>query len=149
MSRDCQKRLLRILELVSTRIVATQEDLAAALSAEGWEVTQSSVSRDIQALKLVKADGGYRKPMQAAAGKDPDETRLREGVLLAQAAGENLVVVHTPPGEAQRVAVAIDRLAWPEVLGTVAGDDTLFVAVADGKSSRHLLRRLQPYVRKS
>ena len=60
---------------------------------------------------------------------------------MVQRAGENLVVVHTPPGEAQRVAVAIDRFAWAEVVGTVAGDDR-FIAVADGKGVQALMRRL-------
>lgn len=149
MSRDRQRRLLRVLELVSTRRISTQEELAAALSAEGWEVTQSSASRDIQALGLVKLRGAYAKPARSARASDPDETRLIEGVLLVQAAGEHLIVVHTPPGEAQRVALALDRLAWPEIVGTLAGDDTIFVATADRGASRSLLRRLRPYAGRS
>ncbi|HEX4824130.1 MAG TPA: hypothetical protein VFV19_07435 [Candidatus Polarisedimenticolaceae bacterium] len=142
MSRERPKRLLRILEIVSTRRVATQEDLAQALTAEGWKVTQSSVSRDIQALKLVKGKNGYQRPAGAAAGRDPDEARIREGILTAEAAGDHLVVVHTSPGDAQRVAVSIDRLAWAEVLGTLAGDDTIFIAVADARATRPLIKRL-------
>ncbi len=147
MSADRRKRLLRILEIVSTRRIATQEELAAALTAEGFEVTQSSVSRDISALRLVKSGGGYRKQARPPEGKDPDEARIREGILMVQPAGDNLIILHTPPGDAQRVAVAMDRLAWSEVAGTVAGDDTIFVAVADGKASRALLRRLRGYAR--
>lgn len=148
MSRDRQKRLLRILELVATRAIATQEDLAAALTAEGWEVTQSSVSRDIQALGLVKAGGRYQQPSRKTTTTDPDEARVREGVLMARPAGDHLVVVHTAPGEAQRVGLAMDRLAWAEVVGTVAGDDTIFVAVAKKNDSRVLLRRLRKDTRK-
>ena len=148
MSRDRQKRLLRILEIVSTRRVATQEDLAQALTADGWKVTQSSVSRDIQTLKLVKGKSGYQRAAGGAAGHDPDEARIREGILAAEAAGDHLVVVHTSPGDAQRVGVSIDRLAWAEVLGTVAGDDTIFIAVADARATRQLVRRLSGARRK-
>ena len=147
-SRDRQKRLLRILELVATRAIATQEDLASALTAEGWEVTQSSVSRDIQALGLVKAGGRYQQPSRRIAPTDPDEARVREGVLMATPAGDHLVVVHTAPGEAQRVGLAMDRLAWAEVVGTVAGDDTIFVAVAGKNDSKAFLRRLTKNARK-
>jgi len=148
MSRDRQKRLLRILELVATRAIATQDDLAAALTAEGWDVTQSSVSRDIHALGLAKAGGRYQQPSRKSPPADPDEARVREGVLMATPAGDHLVVVHTAPGEAQRVGLAMDRLAWSEVVGTVAGDDTIFVAVAKKEDARALLRRLRRDTRK-
>jgi transcriptional regulator of arginine metabolism len=149
MSRDRQKRLLRILELITTRAIATQDDLAAALTAEGWDVTQSSVSRDIQALGLVKAGGRYQQLSRKSPTTDPDEARVREGVLMATPAGDHLVVIHTAPGEAQRVGLAIDRLAWAEVVGTVAGDDTIFVAVAKRNDAKGLLRRLRKDARKN
>lgn len=146
MSQLRQKRLLRILELISTQRIETQEDLAQALKSEGWDVTQSSVSRDISELGLVKLDGIYRKPSRAQREPaDPDIERIREGVLMIDFAGEHLVVIHTPPGEANRVAVAFDRLAWPEIVGTIAGDDTIFVAVksaAVGKQLRDRINRL-------
>ncbi|MBA3259117.1 MAG: arginine repressor [Gemmatimonadales bacterium] len=143
MTADRRKRHLKILELISTRAIRTQEELAEALAAEGWEVTQSSVSRDIAALRLVKADGTYRRPLPGAAVADPDERRIAEGVLTAEPAGGSLVVVHTPPGEANRVAVALDRLAWPDVVGTIAGDDTIFLAVKDEPAQRRVLRRMR------
>jgi transcriptional regulator of arginine metabolism len=136
---DRRKRHLKILELISTRAVRTQEELAEALAAEGWEVTQSSVSRDIAALRLIKVDGAYRRPASVMRPADPDERRIADGVLTAEAAGDALVVVHTPAGEANRVAVAIDRLAWPEVAGTIAGDDTIFVAVKGPAARRRVL----------
>jgi len=139
---DRRKRHLRILELISTRAVRTQEELADALSADGWQVTQSSVSRDIAALHLAKVDGIYRRARNAA-GRDPDEVRIAEGVLTAEAAGDALVVVHTPPGEANRVGIALDRLAWPEIVGTIAGDDTIFLAVSNLVAQRQVLRRLR------
>ncbi|HEX5387435.1 MAG TPA: hypothetical protein VFW66_12080 [Gemmatimonadales bacterium] len=146
MTVERRKRHLRILEIISTRAVPTQEELADILNAEGWDVTQSSVSRDIASLRLVKVDGAYRRAARAAAtATDPDEQRIAEGALAVDPVGENLLVVHTAPGEANRVAVAMDRLAWPEVVGTIAGDDTIFVAVGDAKAQRRVasnVRRL-------
>jgi transcriptional regulator of arginine metabolism len=140
---DRRKRHLKILELISTRPLRTQEELADALTALGWEVTQSSVSRDIAALRLIKVDGAYRRPPPRAARTDPDELRVWEGVLTIDTAGDALVVLHTPPGEANHVAVALDRLAWPEVIGTLAGDDTIFVAVKDLKALRRVVREIR------
>jgi transcriptional regulator of arginine metabolism len=76
---------------------------------------------------------------------NPDERRIADGVLSAEPAGDAIVVVHTPPGEANRVAVAMDRLAWPEVVGTVAGDDTIFLAVKDSMAQRRVLRELRRF----
>nr|MBA3760628.1 arginine repressor [Gemmatimonadales bacterium] len=103
----------------------------------------SSVSRDIAALRLVKVDGAYRRPALRASRRDPDEQRVAEGVLTIETAGEALVVLHTPPGEANHVAVALDRLGWPEVVGTIAGDDTIFLAVKDCVAQRRVLRQVR------
>ena len=144
MTADRRKRHLKILELISTRPIHTQEDLADALAAEGWSVTQSSVSRDIATLRLVKVDGIYQRPAAASVRtREPDEVRIAEGVLTVDLAGDALVVVHTPPGEANRVGVALDRLSWPEIVGTIAGDDTIFLAVQDRKAQREVVRRLR------
>jgi transcriptional regulator of arginine metabolism len=140
---DRRKRHLKILELISTRAIHTQEELAEALAAAGWEVTQSSVSRDIAALRLIKVDGAYRRPPRGTRTQDPDERRIAEGVLSSEPAGDALVVLHTPPGEANRVAVALDRLAWPDVVGTIAGDDTIFLAVKDHAAQRKVLREVR------
>ena len=143
MTADRRKRHLKILELISTRPVRTQEELADALTALGWEVTQSSVSRDIAALRLIKVDGAYRRPAPRASRADPDEQRVGQGVLTMETAGDALVVLHTPPGEANHVAVALDRISWPEVLGTIAGDDTIFLAVKDSRAQLQVLRELR------
>jgi transcriptional regulator of arginine metabolism len=144
MSADRRKRQLKILELISTRPIHTQEELAEALSSEGWSVTQSSVSRDIAALHLVKADGAYERPARIATeSRHPDEGRIADGVLTVEPAGDALVILHTPPGEANRVAVAIDRLAWGDVVGTLAGDDTIFLAVRNGKAQQRLIRAVR------
>ena len=146
MTADGRKRHLKILEIISTRAVHTQEELAEALAAEGWEVTQPSVSRDITALGLVKADGAYRRAPRAGAMQDPDERRIADGVLTCEPAGDALLVLHTPPGEANRVAVALDRLAWPDIVGTIAGDDTIFLAVKDTAGQRRVLRQIRRLV---
>ena len=144
MTGDRRKRHLKILELISTRPIRTQEELAEALAAEGWPVTQSSISRDITALRLVKVDGAYRRTTRVMAGPaHPDEQRIADSVLTADAAGDALLVLHTPAGEANRVAVAIDRLAWSDVVGTLAGDDTIFLAMKNAGAQRRVLRRLR------
>ena len=148
MSADRRKRHLKILELISTRGLHTQEELAAALAEEGWEVTQSSVSRDIAALGLVKVAGAYRKPEPAAVrSDDPDERRIADGLIGIDPAGSALLVLHTLPGEAGRVGAALDRLAWPDVVGTLAGDDTIFVAVRDAAGRRRVAKSLERLTR--
>ena len=147
MSGDRQKRQLKILELISTRPIRTQEELAEALGAEGWAVTQSSVSRDITTLKLVKVEGAYQRVSRAGTTPEhPDERRIADGVLTVDLAGDALVVLHTPAGEANRVAVAIDRLAWSDVAGTIAGDDTIFVAVKHGRAQQRVVRKVKALV---
>ena len=144
MSVDRRKRQLKILELISARPIRTQEELAEVLAAEGWPVTQSSVSRDISALKLVKVDGAYQRPARvAAAPEHPDERRIAEGLLTIDLAGDALVVLHTPAGEANRVALALDRLAWGDIVGTIAGDDTIFLAVRHRQAQQRVVRQLR------
>ena len=140
MTGDRRQRHLKILEIISTHAIRTQEELADALAQEGWEVTQSSVSRDIAALHLVKVEGAYQRAAMAHRPRhDPDEQRIAEGVLTIEPAGEALIVLHTPPGEANRVGAALDRLAWPDVLGNISGDDTIFVAVRNPAAQRRFV----------
>jgi transcriptional regulator of arginine metabolism len=144
MKGDRRQRHLKILELISTHAIRTQEDLAEALAREGWEVTQSSVSRDIAALHLVKVDGAYQRVTRAQRPRhDPDEQRIADGVLTLEPAGDALIVLHTPPGEANRVGAALDRLAWPDVLGNISGDDTIFVAVRDPGARRRVMSTIR------
>ena len=140
--RDLRRR--KILDLVTTKDLGTQEDLVEALAKDGWRVTQSSVSRDVAALGLVKVEGLYRRRRHPGHPKDnPDEVRLAEAVLSAEPSGSAMVVLKTPPGEANHAAVGLDRLHWPEVVGSIAGDDTIFVAVRDGAGQRRLLGRIR------
>jgi transcriptional regulator of arginine metabolism len=147
MSTERRKRLLKILEIISSRAIHTQGELADALRAEGWDVTQSSVSRDIAALRLVKTGGVYqRPPSRAANSPDPDRRRVAEDVIGVEPAGEALIVLHTPAGEASAVGLALDRLAWGDVVGTIAGDDTIFVAVKDATARRRVIRELKKLI---
>lgn len=140
--RELRRR--RILEIIEKRPVRTQEELAEALVEGGFDASQSTVSRDVAELGLVKIDGDYRKPPPGMGrAENPAEARLAGGVLRHAAAGDNLVVLFTLPGDAQGVARALDGLGWPEVTGTVAGDDTIFVAVPGGPAKTRLLRRLR------
>jgi transcriptional regulator of arginine metabolism len=144
MPTEREERRRRILELCGSRELRTQDELAEALAEAGWAATQSSVSRDIAALGLVKIDGVYRRPRQASRPRgNPDAERIAEVVLSAESAGDALIVLKTPAGEANHVAVGLDRLAWPEVVGTIAGDDTIFVAVRDRASKVRTLARLK------
>ena len=140
--RDQRRR--RILELVGSRELHTQDEVAEALADAGWGANQSSVSRDIAALGLVKIDGVYRRsPRPARPRGNPDQERIADVVLSTESAGDALIVLKTPAGEANHVAVGLDRLAWPEVVGTIAGDDTIFVAVRDRGSKARVLERLK------
>ena len=143
--RDERRR--RVLELISTRNLGTQEALARALVETGWKVTQSSVSRDVASLGLVKVGGCYRPaPRGIAVADDPDERTLREGVIEVKPAGDALLVLRTRLDEAGRVATSLDRLGWPGLVGTVAGLDTVFAACTDRRARERLRRRLRAYV---
>lgn len=133
------QRLRKLLELASTHELHTQEEVAAALEAAGWQSTQSSISRDIAALRLTKIDGVYRRPERQRMALSGSEQAVAQSVLRYAPAGNSLIILHTPPGEANRVGLALDRLAWPEIIGTIAGDDTLFVAVRDGAAQHQVL----------
>jgi transcriptional regulator of arginine metabolism len=145
MSHERRQRHLKILELVATRPLRTQEELAEALSQEGWVVTQSSVSRDIAVLGLIKGDGIYQRPASARLHEivDPNQRRIAESLLSVETAGDALLVLHTPPGEAQRVGSALDLLAWPDVVGTIGGDDTIFVATRNAAAQGQIVRQLR------
>ncbi len=139
-------RLRRLQELVTTQELKTQEEVATALQDAGWSVTQSSVSRDIAALRLVKVDGVYRRPTRRRTAAPSHAQTLAESALGCAAAGDALVVLHTPPGEANRVGLALDRLGWSDVVGTIAGDDTIFIAVRDSTAQQRVLAALRKIV---
>src|SRR5215471_3039930 len=123
-----------ILEIISDGRLATQQELAAELTARGIEATQSSVSRDIAELGLIKINGHYAAPR-------PEELGV-ERLESVDTAGANLIVVKTEIGQAQPAALTIDGAAIPEIVGTVAGDDTILVAVKNEAAQRIALRKI-------
>ena len=128
-------RHAKIKEIVDQQAVETQEDLADALRQHGIEVTQATVSRDIKELMLIKVpagDGGYRYAFPREQGMILSQSRMERTFrdsVTSIGASENIIVMRTLPGTAQAVAYTIDYVKWPEILGTVAGDDTIFVVV--------------------
>lgn len=146
------KRHAKIKEIIETGKIETQEDLANALRSEGIEVTQATVSRDIKEMMLMKvpdANGRYRYALPTApASNVPPEriTRVFRESVTNVLSSLCMVVLRTHPGTASSVAYAIDYMQWPEVLGTIAGDDTVFVAVADKPAVDSLMSRLASYL---
>jgi transcriptional regulator of arginine metabolism len=140
------RRLEAIRSLLDTEPIHAQSDLAERLRAHGFEVTQSSVSRDLNDLGVAKMQGRYLIPpagtAAAAAPIDALAQLMRATVSRVNTAGPYLVVVHTTVGAASAVGLAIDQAGWPEVEGTVAGDDTIFVAVAGKRHQNRLVKRL-------
>jgi transcriptional regulator of arginine metabolism len=134
----------QILDLLRTEAVATQTDLRRKLKRLGIRVTQATVSRDIEELGVVKTRQGYRLPDAAAVLAPPQpalEIILKEFVREVRQAS-NLVIVKTHPGNAHSVAVGLDAEHWPEVMGTVAGDDTIFIATAGARQASQLQKKI-------
>lgn len=129
-----------ILDLIQRGGVPNQERLAELLRERGLEVTQATLSRDLHELGVVKGPRGYALPDATAASDSPPnlERALRD-FLLSGDIGGNLAVLHTGPGRAPLLALEIDRAAMKPVLGTVAGDDTVFVAARSARDANKLL----------
>ncbi len=140
-----------IVDLLGRGPVLTQEELAAALSDAGEPVTQATVSRDLAAVGAVRTRDGYRLAGGGAAGEGEREAEELGGVVrrhvMSAAAAHAMVVVRTAPGHAQMVASAFDR--WPPdgVAGSVAGDDTIFLATQSPAGARALAERLRASMR--
>ena len=136
-----------LLRLVGQQRLATQHDLVRALKGAGFPATQATVSRDIVELGLVKVarDGAhaYAAPTAVASGGGTDRLRrFCEDYLVEGAIAANLVVLRSPPGTANAMAIALDTSGLAEIVGTVAGDDTVFVATSTERHARSLLTRL-------
>ncbi len=131
-----------IRQLLLKRPAETQGSLVAALRAAGYVATQSSVSRDLRELGAIKTTAGYELPTSRQT--DDDQFAAVAGLLRTiQPAGPNLLVVKTAIGAAQRVALAFDRCSWPEVIGNIGGDDTVFVATESGIAQKNLITRIE------
>jgi len=129
--RDRQQK---ILSLIQSKPIGTQHDLRSLLEESGVSATQSSVSRDLEEMGVVKQHGHYMLPRTNGAA-----TR---GLLGLDHAGESLIIARTVPGLASAVAVEIDAAAIPEIVGTIAGEDTIFIAVREEKAQRETIKRV-------
>jgi len=137
-----EQRREAIRQLLLQGPAETQGSLVAALSAEGYSATQSSVSRDLRELGAIKTPRGYELP-SGSIDDDDQLAAVSELLRSIHPAGPNLLVVRTAIGAAQRVALAFDRCNWPEVIGNIGGDDTVFVATESGTAQKNLITRIE------
>src|ERR1700677_1054038 len=135
----------QIVKLIRNKRILTQEDLARELKlSQGIDTTQVTLSRDIRDLGLLKTPEGYRQV--EAASPAPDVETIASELLQDVRVAQNLIVLRTSPGNANALAVALDKADWPEIVGTIAADDTiLIVTPATGMADR-LRRKLLGYV---
>ena len=129
-----RERQQTILSLIQAKPIGTQADLRTLLERSGVPATQSSLSRDLDELGVVKQRGHYTLPRTNGA--------TTRGLLSLDHAGDCLVIARTIPGLASAVAVEIDAAALPEVVGTIAGEDTIFIAVREAKGQRTTIKRV-------
>jgi transcriptional regulator of arginine metabolism len=142
------RRQRAILTLVATRPVHSQDELVSLLERQGFEVTQATVSRDIRELGLakvpIKSDGDeiFKYVVPSAAANYVSRLHRAVAELVSSIEGSvNLIVLRTPPGSAMIVAMAIDEAAWPEILGSIGGDDTILVIVRSPEDMPHVKQR--------
>jgi transcriptional regulator of arginine metabolism len=140
-----QSRREAILGILGNGTVRRQSELTQLLRKRGFAVTQSSVSRDLRELGVLKASGRYLAPPLETARAHANFGTLANFVRSVRPAGPALTVVRTSTGAAQSVAVALDKAAWPEVVGTISGDDTIFIATPDGRAQQQLLAHLRSH----
>jgi transcriptional regulator of arginine metabolism len=147
-----QLRHRAIRDLVAQRPLRTQQELAAALRERGFRTTQATISRDVAELGLVKeareGTQAYALPRRLVEAETSGEDRLRallRDLPIELRESGLLLIIRTLPGSAHAIAAALDRARWPEVAGSIAGDDTLFVACADRAALRRVRKRLDEY----
>ena len=137
----------QILKLIREKPIHTQDDLATELKAQGIAATQVTLSRDLRELQLVKTAAGY----QELASADEQESLPQLGGLISDylrdvRIAQNQVVLKTDPGHASIIAVALDSEDWPEVVGTIAGDDTVLVVAKDSETAEIVKSRLLAFL---
>ncbi len=135
----------QILKLIRAKAIHTQEQLAQELRAVGVPATQVTLSRDIKELGLAKTGDGYRQIEPENSG--PDIADMAAEFLQDVRVAQNLVVLKTSVGHASSIAVALDQEDWPEITGTIAGDDTVLVIAPDSKTAEGLRQKLLSYIR--
>lgn len=138
-----QIRRRAITQILTRNTIVRQTELVQLLRARGLHATQSSVSRDLKQLGISKLDTGYAKAESLKMSDGQNMPLLSEFVQGIKTAGGHLTVIQTSIGAAQRVAVFLDRSGWSEIVGTVSGDDTIFVATRNNADQRRLLAKLR------
>jgi len=139
MQHATDDRHRRLLSLLNRKRFSRQVEVAAALRKEGFDVTQSSVSRDFQDLGIVKVAGRYVPP---SPRPQLDTSAIRSFVARVETAGPNLLVIKTPMGASNVVAVELDRQELSGLVGTVAGDDTIFIATKNRAAQKRIVEFL-------
>ena len=136
----------RLLEIVRKQTVRNQEELAAHLEREGMEATQATLSRDIRELGLVKGRDGYQVSEDPPPAP-PDDLLWRafKQYVVRTGVSGNMLMIRTSPGNAHSIAVVLDAAQWPEVLGTVAGDDTVFVLLRSARLGKKMLGKIREF----
>ena len=132
-----------IVRILRAAPVRRQQELVRLLKKAGMEATQSSISRDLRDLGVLKASGRYVLPPEELSRANGDFATLAQFVRQLRRAGPSITVLRTTIGAAQSVAVAIDRAEWPEVAGTISGDDTIFIATTSARAQAALIARLR------
>jgi transcriptional regulator of arginine metabolism len=140
------ERRRAIVRLLEEHAINRQAELVALLRDAGFPATQSSVSRDLRDLGAAKLKNGYSLPKRDELSNAESLELVAEFVREIRTAGPNLLVIMTDIGAAQRVAVSLDRLDWPEIVGTLSGDDTIFVATAGAREQRRLRVQLRQHL---
>ena len=146
------RRQALIREIVESQSIQTQEELAQALGERGMVVTQATVSRDIKEMHLLKVlaeDGSYRYATMDREEQGTNERLIRmlSDSVVSMDSANNLIVIRTLPGSAHVAGEAVDCLKWPEVLGTIAGDNTILVIVRSNEDVEAVMRRFRSIIR--
>ena len=140
-------RQAKIVELVSSRSIETQEELAELLAAAGFSVTQATISRDIRELKLTKVPGAggrqkYAVLKQSVGGLDQKYVLVLKNSFVSMEPAENILVIKTVSGMAMAVGAAVDHLNIPEIVGCIAGDDTVMCAIRRREDTASVMRTI-------
>ena len=143
-----QQRHTIIRELLAKTAVTSQDELRRKLAGRGFHVTQATLSRDIHELRLSKGPAGYSLPGSADTDEDalPGIREVLESFGLEVRQAQNLLIMVTTTGSAQPIAAGIDYEDWPEVVGTIAGDDTVLIICPDEKQASLLKARIEGYL---
>lgn len=137
----------KILEIISSEVIETQEELISRLREQGYNATQATISRDIKELKLIKASsqGDTYRYVQSITSDNKKDAKydniLMQTMVSVDIAG-HLIVIKTYNGMAMAACAAIDSMGWREIVGSIAGDDTIFVAVRTEESAKSIARKL-------